>query len=202
VKVAHPGSTEGSSPHPSRAPVYIVIGGLALAFTLVFLAVAGAQKTAPPPAIARAGTPEAPRDVTIIMREYAFAPAPLALVPGETVRLTVLDGGLVAHDLVLGDATVQAAWSSADAAATPPAPFATPPPAGVPAGTAGLRVLLSSGQQSVVTYLVPRDQQLTMVCHIPGHRDRGMEAAVVLVSSAAASDDPSTVPLTASVPDR
>jgi uncharacterized cupredoxin-like copper-binding protein len=120
------------------------------------------------------------------MREYAFAPSPLALVPGETVRLTILDGGLAPHELVLGDAAVQAAWTAADAAATPGA-FATPPLASVPPDTGGLRVLLESGQQTVVTYTVPMDERLTMVCHIADHRERGMEADVLLEQPAARS---------------
>jgi uncharacterized cupredoxin-like copper-binding protein len=171
----------GDSPRPpSRAPVYVTLGGLALALTLVFLAAGAAVRTAPPPPIERAGTADAPRDVTIILREYAFAPAPLALIPGETVRLTILDGGLIPHELVLGDASVQAAWASADAAATPPVPFATAPPASVPAGTAGLRILLDPGGQAVVTYVVPAAGPLSMECHLPNHLERGMLADVVL----------------------
>ena len=80
------------------------------------------------------------------MRDYRFDPTPVVLVPGETVRLHVLNGGLVEHELTLGDEAVQAAWARADAAATPPAPFATPPPASVPPGTGGLRVLLGVGR--------------------------------------------------------
>jgi uncharacterized cupredoxin-like copper-binding protein len=125
--------------------------------------------------------------VTVIMREYAFAPSPLALVPGETVRLTILDGGLAPHELVLGDERVQAAWASADAQATPPAPFATAPPASVAADVGGLRVLLGSGEQTVVTYQVPLSQDLSLVCHIADHRARGMEAAVVLTRPTAAT---------------
>ena len=82
------------------------------------------------------------------MRDYRFDPTPVVLVPGETVRLTILNGGLVEHELTLGDEDVQVAWAQADAAATPPAPFATPPPASVPPGTGGLRVLLGSGEQA------------------------------------------------------
>lgn len=181
------GQSGPSARTPSRAPVYVTIGALALALTLVFVAASAALKTAPPPPIARAGTVAAPRDVTVIMREYAFAPAPLALIPGETVRLTVLNGGMVPHELVLGDGAIQAAWSAADAAATPPAAFATAPAASVPIGSGGLRVLLESGAQAVVTYLVPADGPLSLACHLTDHLERGMLADIVLTRPASAA---------------
>ena len=89
------------------------------------------------------------------MRDYLFEPAPLALYPGETIRLTVFNAGLEPHELVLGDAAAQAAWGAADAAATPPAPFTTSPPASAPAGTGGLRLLVGSGQQATADWTVP-----------------------------------------------
>jgi uncharacterized cupredoxin-like copper-binding protein len=169
-----------SSARVSRAPVIVVIGFFTIAVILVLI---GAQRPSEPPpdvVIARAGTPDVPRDVTVIMRDYRFDPTPVVLVPGETVRLTVLNGGLVEHELTLGDEAVQAAWALADAAATPPAPFATAPPARVPPGTGGLRVLLGSGQRTSVTYDVPQTGALALVCHLPGHVERGMVGAVEL----------------------
>jgi uncharacterized cupredoxin-like copper-binding protein len=169
-----------TSARVSRAPVVVVIGFFAIALMLVLI---GSQRPGEPPPdveIARAGTPEAPRDVTVIMRDYRFDPTPVVLVPGETVRLTVLNGGLVEHELTLGDEAVQAAWARADAAATPPAPFATPPPARVPPGTGGLRLLVGSGQQVTVTYTVPQEDALALVCHLPGHVERGMVGGVEL----------------------
>jgi uncharacterized cupredoxin-like copper-binding protein len=118
--------------------------------------------------------------VTVIMRDYRFDPTPVVLVPGETVRFTIFNGGLVEHDFVIGDEAVQRAWHAADAAATPPALLATAPPASVPPGTGGLRVLLGSGQKAVVEYEVPQDQVLALLCHIPGHIEKGMVGAVEL----------------------
>ncbi|MBA2553627.1 MAG: hypothetical protein H0V10_08025, partial [Geodermatophilaceae bacterium] len=67
------------SPHPSpsRAPVYLVIGGMALAVTLVFLAATVARQPAAVPPIERAGTPDAPRTVTVVMRDHVFVPSEL-----------------------------------------------------------------------------------------------------------------------------
>ena len=114
------------------------------------------------------------------MRDYRFDPTPVVLVPGETVRFTILNGGLIDHDFVIGDEAVQRAWHAADAAATPPSLLATAPPASVPPETGGLRVLLGSGQQAVVEYTVPIGQQLALLCHIPGHIEKGMVGAVDL----------------------
>jgi uncharacterized cupredoxin-like copper-binding protein len=164
----------------SRAPVAVTLVFAVIATSLVLL---GMQRPGEPPpdvSIARPGTAEAPRDVTVIMRDHRFDPTPVVLVPGETVRLTVLNGGLERHDLVIGDARVQAAWHAADAAATPPIMLATPPPASVPPGTGGLRVVLDSGQQAVVKYEVPTGQDLALMCHIPGHVELGMVGAVEL----------------------
>jgi uncharacterized cupredoxin-like copper-binding protein len=158
--------------------VVLVFGVVATALVLL-----GAQRPGEPPpevTIATAGTPTRPRDVTVIMRDYRFDPTPVVLIPGETVRFTVLNGGLVRHDMVVGDAAVQEAWHLADAAATPPGLFATAPPASVPAATGGLRVVLDSGEQAVVEYVVPSEGLLALLCHIPGHIERGMVGAVEL----------------------
>jgi uncharacterized cupredoxin-like copper-binding protein len=162
----------------SRAPIVVVIVFAVAAVTLVLI---GMQRPGEPPPdveIARAGTPDTPRDVTVIMRDYRFDPTPVVLVPGETVRFNVFNAGLEDHDFVIGDADVQAAWHEADARATPPNLFATAPPASVPPGTGGLRVLLASGERADVDYLVPSDDLLAILCHIPGHIEKGMVGAV------------------------
>ena len=171
----------------SRWPVLVLIVGLGLAVALVLLGaeLAGRPVTSPP--IGTPGIGSSPRVVTIIMRDYRFDPTPIVLVPGETVRLSVFNGGLVTHDLVLGDADVQRAWGEAEAAATPPGLLATAPPASVPPETGGLRVVLDSGDQAVVEYLVPTDEQLALLCHIPGHIERGMVGAVELRAAPAGS---------------
>jgi uncharacterized cupredoxin-like copper-binding protein len=164
----------------SRAPVIIVVVFGVIATALVFI---GMQRPGEPPPdvdITTAGTADDPRPVTVIMRDYRFDPTPVVLVPGETVRFTIFNAGLEVHDFVIGDADVQQAWSIADAAATPPNLFATAPPASVPPGTGGLRVFLRSGEQASVDYDVPSDELLSLLCHIPGHIEKGMVGAVDL----------------------
>lgn len=166
----------------SRAPVLVLIGGMSLAIGLVLLGGALAGRPVDGPAAGSPGTADAPRDINLIMRDYRFDPTPLFLYAGETVRLNIVDGGMVEHELVLGDANVQAAWAQADAAAGSPAPFATPPPASAPAGTGGVRVLLPSGGATSVIYVVPLNEQLQLICHLPGHAERGMIGQVTLIS--------------------
>lgn len=166
----------------SRAPVVILVGGLALAVTLVLLGAALAAAPAPVPTIAQPGTADSPRPVNVIMRDYHFDPTPLYLVPGETVRLNVVNAGLVEHELVLGDAAVQAAWAAADAAATPALPLATAPPASVPPGVGGLRITLASGAATTVDYTVPSSRDIELVCQLPGHVERGMVGQVAYVT--------------------
>jgi uncharacterized cupredoxin-like copper-binding protein len=166
----------------SRAPVLILVGGLTLAVTLVLLAAAFAAAPAPVPDIASPGTIESPRPVNVIMRDYHFDPTPLYLVPGETVRLNIVNAGLVEHELVLGDAAVQQAWAAADAAATPALPLATAPPASVPPGVGGLRILVASGGATSVEYTVPGSRDVELVCDLPGHAERGMVGQVLYIT--------------------
>ena len=166
----------------SRAPVIVLIVGAALAVGLVLL---GAQLAAAPAALPAAATPGSaaqPRDVTVVMHDYSFQPNPLELFAGETVRLNVINGGMLAHELVLGDGAVQQAWSQADALATPAALLASPPPASVAPDVGGVRVLLGSGQTTTVVYQVPANQPLQLMCHLPGHVEHGMVAEVLIVS--------------------
>ena len=62
------------------------------------------------------GVVGAPREVNIIAKDYSFLPDALDLVPGETVLLHVINGGLEVHEAVIGDAAVQDAWEVAEAA--------------------------------------------------------------------------------------
>lgn len=164
----------------SRAPIVVVFVFAVVATALVFIGMQRPSEPAPDVEIAAAGSPADPRAVTVIMRDYRFDPTPVVLVPGETVRFTIFNGGLESHDFVIGDDGVQAAWAAADAAATPPNLLATAPPASVPPGTGGLRVILGSGERAEVEYVVPSGSELALLCHIPGHVEKGMVGRVDL----------------------
>ena len=156
----------------------VLVVGLSLAFALVLLGGQLANRPAPPPDLSSPGTPEQPRSVNVLLHDYRFSPRTLHLVGGETVRFEVINAGLVEHEMVLGDDPVQRAWADAHAQATPPGPFASPPPASVRPDVGGLRVLLGPGQSTSVSYQVPTDQALQLMCHLPGHLERGMVGGV------------------------
>jgi uncharacterized cupredoxin-like copper-binding protein len=162
-----------------------------IAIALALLASAcepGGAAVATPPIVA--GSSDAPREVNLITRDYSFVPDVLDLVPGETILLHVINGGLVVHEAIIGDTTVQDAWETAEAAVAgaPPGPT---PVVTVPPEVAGLRVVVASGQRVDVTWTVPDDaRQASFVgCHIPGHWDKGMQIPVrwVLPGSPGAS---------------
>lgn len=124
------------------------------------------------------GSTSAPREVNLITRDYSYVPDALDLVPGETILLHVVNGGLLTHEAVLGDASVQDAWEAAEAAVAgaPPGPT---PVVTVPGDLAGVRVVVASGERVDLTWTVPPDLTSWVVgCHIPGHWARGMQIPV------------------------
>jgi hypothetical protein len=130
------------------------------------------------------GIPSSPRQVNVILKDYLFVPGIVDLVPGETVRLFVINGGLETHELVLGTSAVQDAWATAEKPAANPPPGPTPR-VSVQPGLEGLRIVLRSGESTSVLYTVPRDvtEQLYLGCHIADHLERGMAGAVRFVGA-------------------
>ncbi len=124
------------------------------------------------------GVGEAPRQVNVILKDYLFAPAIVDLVPGETIRLNVVNGGLDTHELVIGTQAVQDAWAAAERPAANPPPGATPLVT-VPAGLEGIRIVVGSGETRSITWTVPADAgSLLLGCHISDHFERGMAGLV------------------------
>jgi uncharacterized cupredoxin-like copper-binding protein len=159
---------------PSPKTLTALILGVALA--------TAACDAGPPPATPpiRAGSSSAPREVTVIMKDWVFLPDPVDLVPGETVLLHVVNGGLDIHEVVIGDQAVQDAWEVAEAAHADPPPGATPAVSVAP-DLAGIRLVVASGQRIDLIWTVPDAAAaggLILGCHIPGHWAKGMRAAV------------------------
>ena len=135
------------------------------------------------------GTSDAPREVNLIAKDYTYVPAVLDLVPGETVMLHIVNGGLDVHEVVIGDGAVQDAWEVAEAPldGAPPGPT---PVVSVAPDLAGVRVVVPSGQRVDLLWQVPADvptalplpsasaspdpSAWTVECHIPGHLAKGM----------------------------
>jgi uncharacterized cupredoxin-like copper-binding protein len=141
-----------------------------------------------------AGSSTAPREVNIVLKDWVFLPDPVDVVPGETVLLHVVNGGLEIHELVIGDQAVQDAWEAAELA-TIDAPPGPTPAVSVPPGLAGIRVVVPSGQRVDLTWTVPASAaevtRLLLGCHIPSHWAKGMHARVVVAGATAGSAMPS-----------
>jgi uncharacterized cupredoxin-like copper-binding protein len=149
----------------------------AVASTALTACAAGAPPPTPP---VRAGSSAAPREVNVILKDWVFLPDPIDLVPGETVVLHVVNGGLDVHELVIGDQAVQDAWEVAEAANADPPPGPTPAVSVAP-DVAGVRVVVASGQRVDLTWTVPDAAaiaRLIVGCHIPGHWAKGMRATI------------------------
>jgi uncharacterized cupredoxin-like copper-binding protein len=129
------------------------------------------------------GASGAPREVNLIAKDYEFLPATLDLVPGETVLLHVINGGLDVHEAIIGSKAVQDAWERAEAAVAgaPPGPT---PLVSVSPEVSGLRIVVESGQRVDVTWTVPAGgaddtpPAFIVGCHLPGHWERGMQIPV------------------------
>jgi len=171
-----------SRPFPAlRLRVATVAGAL----VWVVLATAGCGSAVPsatPPIVP--GRSDSPREVNLIARDYTFVPATLDVVPGETILLHVIDGGLEIHEAVIGNASVQAAWESAEAA-TVGAPPGPTPVVHVPPEVAGVRIVVHSGERVDLAWTVPADAASAagggpwlVGCHIPGHWAKGMQIPI------------------------
>jgi uncharacterized cupredoxin-like copper-binding protein len=151
------------------------------AIALVVLATGACSVSAPtatPPIVP--GGSSTPREVNIITKDYSFLPDTVDLVPGETVLLHVINGGLEVHEAVIGGASVQDAWEAAEAAVAgaPPGPT---PVVSVPPGVAGVRIVVRSGERVDLVWTVPAGAAGTawiVGCHIPGHLARGMQIPI------------------------
>ena len=159
---------------------------LAQRIALVLLAVLGsaACEAGPPPPTPPIvpGEAAAPREVNLIAKDYSFLPATLDLVPGETVLLHVINGGLDIHEAIIGDAQVQEAWELAESAVDEAVPGPTPA-VNVPFDVRGLRIVVRSGERVDVVWTVPAveagaPEPVVVGCHIPGHWERGMQIPV------------------------
>ncbi len=168
-------------------PAAIGVRAAILAALVSLLAIgcdAGAASPTPPIV---PGASAAPREVNLIAKDYSFLPDTLDLAPGETVLLHVINGGLEVHEAVFGDAAVQDAWEGAEAAVAggPPGPT---PVVTVPAGVAGIRIVVRSGERVDLVWTVPAGSAATtwiVGCHIPGHLARGMQIPIRWVTAPA-----------------
>jgi len=120
-----------------------------------------------------------------VAKDYTYVPPVVDLVPGETVVLQVINGGLTLHEAVIGGQAVQDAWEAADTAYAS-APPGQQPQVSVAPERDGLRILVRSGERVDVTWTVPPNAATDgaawfVGCHIPGHWSQGMVIPVRFV---------------------
>jgi uncharacterized cupredoxin-like copper-binding protein len=186
--VRHPGSPpwEAAPGVESRSPLRRRLITVALVAVLgAAVAACGDPGTTP---TITPGTAAHPRNVIIVAKDYTYVPAIVDLVPGESVVLQVLNGGLVIHEVVIGGMDVQDAWEAAEAA-TAGAPPGPTPQVSVAPDVAGLRIVVRSGERVDVPWTVPLDAATSAAagggwlvgCHIPGHWAAGMKVPVRFV---------------------
>jgi uncharacterized cupredoxin-like copper-binding protein len=169
----------------ARPPAPRALAALTL---LAALAIAACEDGAVPPTPPIVpGASAAPREVNIVARDYQFSPPTVDFVPGETVLLHVVNGGLEVHEAVIGDQATQDAWEGAEAAVAehPPGPT---PIVSVPPDVAGLRIVVPSGGRVDVVWTVPQaiaTAPWLVGCHIPGHYAKGMVVPVRVADGSA-----------------
>ncbi|MFL5777195.1 MAG: hypothetical protein ACJ76W_13050 [Chloroflexota bacterium] len=143
---------------------------------------------APPTPPISPGTLAAPREVSIIARDWTFQPGVVDVVAGETVLLHVVNGGLDVHEAVIGDAAVQDAWERAEAAAAVGVVPGATPRISVDPSVRGLRIVVGSGNRADALWKLPSAApagELVVGCHIPGHWAKGMLVPIRFVEPGA-----------------
>jgi uncharacterized cupredoxin-like copper-binding protein len=167
-----------------------LLHGLAVAVAALVVTACDPAAAPPTPPVA-AGSPDEPREVNIIAKDWQFLPEHVDLVPGETVLFHLVNGGLDVHEFVIGDQSVQDAWEAAEAATVGHPPGPTPVVSLAP-DVSGLRIVVPSGQRVDVMWTVPAagpvspPPAIVVGCHIPGHWEKGMVVPITWVVRGAA----------------
>ena len=173
------------TPAVLRRRIVPTLAALALLPGALMAACTGGPATTPP---VTPGTSASPRNVNVVARDYTFSPPVVDVVPGETVALHLINGGLEPHEVIIGDQGVQDAWEIAEADLAPTRPGVTAA-VSVPPGLSGLRFVVRSGERVDVTWTVPLDPSivtgLILGCHIAGHYAKGMHVPLRIVTRGA-----------------
>jgi uncharacterized cupredoxin-like copper-binding protein len=114
--------------------------------------------------------PLGPGDVTIRLgvEHSLFEVDEIRVVEGTRVRFVVDNTDPIAHELIVGDASVHARHEAGTHAAHPPVPG---------------EVSVEANARAVTTYRFDEPGTVEFACHLPRHYDFGMHGRVVVVAS-------------------
>jgi len=101
--------------------------------------------------------------IEIAIEHSAFRPARIEVARGTTVTFVIRNGDPIAHEFILGDASVQRVHERGTEAHH---------------GSKPGEVSVPSGRTATTTYAFDEPGQLIIGCHLPGHYDYGMRGAV------------------------
>jgi len=106
--------------------------------------------------------------VKIGIRNSRFAVSRLRVYPHTTVRFVVVNRDPIAHEFIIGDASVHARHADGTEAAHAPVPG---------------EVSIPPLETGVTTYEVHEPGRIEFACHLPGHLQYGMSGWVTVVAS-------------------
>ena len=101
-------------------------------------------------------------DMTVTIRHSRFVPSSIEVPAGATVRLRVENTDPIAHELIVGDQSIQDAHEKGTHAVH---------------GAVPGEVSVAAGEQASTTYTFGAGDVL-MGCHLPGHWDYGMRGDI------------------------
>lgn len=105
------------------------------------------------------------RTIQIDIEHSRFVPETITVRAGERVRFLIRNGDPIDHEFILGDERVQQVHEEGTEAHH---------------GTKPGEVSIAALEEAETTYLFERPGELIIGCHLPGHFDFGMKAAVLV----------------------
>jgi uncharacterized cupredoxin-like copper-binding protein len=120
------------------------------------------------------------QDITVKATEFGFQPATIPLTVGQPVQLTIVNGGVLAHDMKSELPISRLTYIQAD---NPADEQAENTAEGV------LDVDYGKGEIAKVTFVPTKAGTYTFMCDVPGHADAGMKGSFVVTNGQAGSPD-------------
>ena len=117
------------------------------------------------------------RTIEVEMSEFAYSPADLTVQAGETVRFVFTNSGAAPHEAILGSMHVQEEHEAEMAEGGMDADHDEGMDDDAHEGEIP-SISLEAGESGEIIHTFTVAEELMLGCHIPGHWDAGMQAAV------------------------